>query len=198
MIYKTTPTKGNKMLTFVNTLLKEWISFKFKKIVNLFASRLFSLLYLGHNTQMGLSKNIKQKEIILAVLSAGGFHHYTPVQIQKLFFLIDKLVSKKIDGPFFNFIAYHYGPFDKQLYVLLEDLSNEGDVEISQFPSKYFTLTEKGLKLGINKLENIDKNEVDNIKKLNEFVCSLSFSELVSTIYKYFPEMKKNSVFNTN
>ena len=66
-----------------------------------------------------------QKNIILASMAASDGATHTPVQIQKLLFLIDKKLSDELGGPFFNFIAYDYGPFDKEIYKLLEELASE-------------------------------------------------------------------------
>jgi hypothetical protein len=41
----------------------------------------------------------------------------------------------------------------------------------------------------------LGKNTISKIKILSEFVRKLSFSELVSAIYKEYPEMKKYSIF---
>jgi uncharacterized protein len=171
-----------------------------KKHVNLFAKGITSMLYLINNCKKMSLSDIEKKRLILAVLSTGGFHKYTPVQIQKLFFLIDKLIGKKINGPYFDFVPYHYGPFDKRLYVLLDELSTEGDIVINynQFSThNEFFLTEQGLEKGKTELMRFMEEEIKDIRKLNDFVQSLSFSQLVASVYKAFPEMKKNSIFNS-
>ena len=43
--------------------------------------------------------------------------------------------------------------------------------------------------------QGIDPVVIDYIKRASEFVRSLSFSDLVSAVYKAYPEMKANSVF---
>lgn len=141
---------------------------------------------------------MEKKEIILSALAAGNRDIHTPVQIQKLLFLIDKNVAQLIEGPFFNFQPYAYGPFDKQICELLELLNQEGDIEAIRNPYlkwvKY-RLTPQGQRKGEAILSLINKEAKTYIVKLSEFVRSLKFTELVSAIYKAYPEMKINSVF---
>lgn len=141
---------------------------------------------------------MEKKELILSALAVGNCDIYTPVQIQKLLFLIDKNVAQSTGGPFFDFQPYSYGPFDKQICDLLGSLSQEGDVEAIRNPYlkwvKY-RLTPKGQKKGEAILNSIDSKAKGYIRKLSEFVRSLSFVELVSAIYKAYPEMRVNSVF---
>jgi len=141
---------------------------------------------------------MRKKEIILAVLAAAKGAIHTPIQIQKLLFLIDKKIPNLINGPYFNFMPYSYGPFDIEIYNLLEELAQEEDVEIISTPnlrwSKY-KLTINGQKEGERILNTLNKKVVEYIETLSFFVRSLSFAELVSTIYKEFPEMKENSIF---
>jgi len=141
---------------------------------------------------------MEKKEIILSALAAGNCNIHTPVQIQKLLFLIDKNVATSIGGPFFHFQPYSYGPFDKQICDLLGLLIQEGDVETIRNPYlkwvKY-RLTPQGQKKGEEILNSIDNGARGYIVKLSEFVRSLNFTELVSAIYKEYPEMRVNSVF---
>lgn len=141
-----------------------------------------------------------RKDIIIVALVASDGAIHTPVQIQKLLFLIDKNLSKHLKGPFFNFEPYAYGPFDSDIYSVLENLEKEGFVETISSPnlswSKY-RLTPQGQKRGYELLNSIDSKIADYIRKLSEFIRSLSFSELLSVIYKEYPEMKKYSVFRT-
>src|SRR5206468_7956083 len=90
----------------------------------------------------------KKIEMILAALAAGDGATYSPVQIQKLFFLIDKKIPWAFEGPHFNFIPYDYGPFDVRIYSNLSALSIGGFVEILREPGlrwHKYRLTPKGL-----------------------------------------------------
>jgi len=140
---------------------------------------------------------MNQSELVLAILAAGNGAIHTPVQIQKLFFLVDKKLPN-LGGPFFNFVPHDYGPFDKEVYRVIEVLSGKGDAEIIKNPGERlneYRLTPVGQKKGEKILHSLDSNLFDSIIRLSEFVRSLSFAELVSAIYKAYPEMRVNSVF---
>lgn len=137
-----------------------------------------------------------REEIVLAALSTGNCDLYTPVQVQKLFFLIDNNIADRIGGPHFNFEPYNYGPFDKEVYTVLEELSLKGYVEIiSQGPWRSYKLSESGQREGSQLLSTLNVNVQQYIKNVSEFVRSLSFAELVTAIYKAYPGMKAKSVF---
>ena len=141
-----------------------------------------------------------KKEVILAVLAAADGAIHTPVQVQKILFLIDKKISNLIGGPYFNFTPYAYGPFDVEIYHLLENLAQEENVEIISNPNlrwAKYRLTIKGQKKGEEILNAMEAKVADYIKKLSSFIRSLSFAELISVIYNEFPEMKVNSVFKS-
>lgn len=139
-----------------------------------------------------------KKELVLAVLSTLNQDSYTPAQIQKLFFLIDKRLSVELNGPFFDFKPYDYGPFDKAVYNTLNELKNNDDVEMiycQPYGPRQYRLTSKGQEEGQEILKKIDRPIAQYIKDLSEFVRSMSFAQLVSSIYKAYPEMKVNSIF---
>lgn len=140
-----------------------------------------------------------RNSVVLAALSPAQGRSHSPVQIQKLLFLIDRNVSEKVAGPHFNFQPYDYGPFDASVYGVLEDLAKKGYVAITEQPGrrwKSYALTPDGQKLGQAALTKLDTKTQQYMAKLSEFVLSLSFAQLVSAIYKAYPEMKVHSVFN--
>jgi uncharacterized protein len=123
---------------------------------------------------------------------------FTPVQIQKLLFLIDRRIPEQVGGPHFNFEPYDYGPFDAQIYGHLESMSSEELVEIIEKPNlrwKKYRLTPEGLEQGQRILRELSAGVADYLSSLSKFVTSLSFAELVGAIYRAYPEMKANSVF---
>jgi len=139
---------------------------------------------------------MERADLVLAVLAAGEGAHHTPVQVQKLFFLVDRRLGKKVSGPHFNFQPYFYGPFDRAVYVELENLAEKGLVEIhSEGAKRNYTLTAQGQEKGRKLLSNLDSAISSFIINLSSTVRQMSFGELVSAIYRGYPEMKKNSVF---
>ena len=50
-----------------------------------------------------------RRDYVLATLSAGGEHtSFSPAQVQKLFFLIDREIPQWVGGPHFRFEPYDY------------------------------------------------------------------------------------------
>ncbi|QJR04188.1 hypothetical protein HH800_19510 [Sphingobium yanoikuyae] len=140
-----------------------------------------------------------RQELVLAALSAGQSNsELSPVQAQKLFFLIDKNVALALGGQQFNFEPYDYGPFDSAVYSDLDWLSvpQEGSVEIVR-SGRYRTyrLTQRGLQLGQQRLDQLDPETRSYFGRAKDWVKSLSFQDLVRSIYQAYPETRANSIF---
>jgi hypothetical protein len=138
-----------------------------------------------------------RSEILLAGLAAGGENAtYTPVQVQKLFFLLDKEASTALGGPFFKFVPYDYGPFDQAVYAGLDDLARR-DLASIQSTGKYrvYGLSQAGRAEGNRLLSMLQPSAKDYVVNVAKWVRQLSFQQLVASIYNKYPEMKANSVF---
>ena len=135
--------------------------------------------------------------LLLVALAAGDKSEHTPVQIQKLMFLVDRNVGNRIGGPFFEFRPYDYGPFDPSIYELLRQLEADGlaSSSLSNSGWKKHSLTDAGLSKAAQLFSQFDEPVFNYIKEVSKFVRTLSFADLVSSIYKAYPEMKVNSVF---
>ena len=135
---------------------------------------------------------------VLAGMSPAGNSPFSPVQVQKLFFLLDRNVADHIGGPHFSFEPYDYGPFDKQVYYDLEALAADGLIEISDSHPRSlrtYRLTEKGHEIGARSLATVIQPVREYISDVAHFVRSRSFAQLVSAIYAAHPDMEANSVF---
>jgi hypothetical protein len=138
-------------------------------------------------------------ELLLAVLAASNGRPFTPVQLQKAVFLITENLDDIVDrGPTFNFAPYDYGPFDADVYNVAQKLANDDLVIIA--PSAHgrwntYAASEEGLDRGDELLNELDEEEREYINSTVKWIRSQSFSSLVKSIYKAYPEMKANSVF---
>lgn len=138
---------------------------------------------------------MKKSDVIVLGLSGG--YEFSPVQVQKLFFLIDKNVPQ-FSGKFFDFTPYDYGPFDKTVYEELELLSHNGLVEIladSHASKRVYKLSRTGQKKALEIAKKQSDETVKYTAELSDFVRGLTFRELVSAIYKAYPDMRTNSIF---
>ncbi len=142
---------------------------------------------------------MQREHLVLAALSPAKRGAFSPVQVQKLLFLIEENLSDDVGGKCFDFVPYDYGPFDKDVYKVLEDLKEQGNAEIMDTPwhrPREYRLTGQGQGLGDQYLEKIfDKAAQDYVVRLVEFVRSVSFPDLVAAIYREYPDMSINSVF---
>jgi hypothetical protein len=136
-------------------------------------------------------------EIILAGLAAGGQGaNFPPAQVQKLFFLLDREVATYVDGPHFAFVPYDYGPFDSDVYSALSAPSAFGLVEINRTGRvRTYSLTPEGFSRGAAVLDTIPEPARTFITRSAKWVNSLPFAQLVSAIYRRYPDMQVNSVF---
>lgn len=141
---------------------------------------------------------LSKEDFVLAVMSTAGANSFSPVQLQKLFFLLDERAATELGGKYFGFIPYDYGPFDPSVYGCVESLASRGLAVIDGFGSyRRYCLTLTGQVHGRLLLSQLSSPAQLFVGRCSEFVRSLSFSQLVSAIYKEFPAMKANSVFRT-
>lgn len=136
-------------------------------------------------------------EYVLAVMAHQGDRAtFTPVQLQKLFFLLDREIPEKTQGPWFEFQPYDYGPFDQGVYREFEKLREEGlAIILNQSNIRSYQLTAQGLGKGLKLIGQFPAEARVYISRVGEYVRRLSFGELVSSIYKAYPEMKSKSIF---
>ena len=138
-----------------------------------------------------------RRELVLAALaSAGPEINFTPVKVQKLFFLLDREMAKLTKGPHFDYQPYDYGPFDRSVYETLEELNRDGLIVIDESRTyRRYSLTAEGYTQGCLALANAPKSLQEYMRALTSWLGRVSFAQLVSEIYKRYPDTKVNSVF---
>lgn len=138
---------------------------------------------------------MKRIDFVLAVLSAEG-GKFSPVQVQKMFFLLEKNLAPGTFKPSFRFQPYNYGPYACSVYQDLDGLAAEGFVEITSSSAyREFVVTQQGAEKGKIDFESLPKSAKDYILQVSRFVRSLTFPQLISAIYRAYPEMQVRSVF---
>jgi hypothetical protein len=142
--------------------------------------------------------DMTRDEVILAALAPAKGREFTPVQVQKLFFLIDRVLGQRVSGPHFDFRPYHYGPFDAGVYQAIEGLAMRGQAAVGdgqEFQMRTYRLTPVGQAEGDRLLGDLEPEVADYFQRASDFVRSTPFAELVSSIYKAYPEMRARSIF---
>jgi uncharacterized protein len=145
-------------------------------------------------TQMTM---MNRRDVVLAALAAAGENAtFTPVQVQKLLFLIDREASQSVGGPHFRFVPYDYGPFDRTVYDELDMLRSIGLVNVNeQAPYRIFVLSQEGYARGQQAFLTLASEVQTFVQQAAQWVRALSFRQLVAAIYAKYPDMRANSVF---
>jgi len=131
----------------------------------------------------------------MAMAAKGRGVRFDPVRIQKLLFLIDREIAAHIDGPHFDFQPYLYGPFDKAVYQELDALHGTGAVHIHYGGGRRtYALATPGHERGMKVLSGLAPPVQRYVAEAARWVLSLPFGELLSAIYRHYPDMAVNSI----
>ncbi len=134
---------------------------------------------------------MEKKDFVLKVLSIIDMP-LTPIQIQKMFFLLEKRLGK--EAAFFNFEPYMYGPYDRNLNDIVNEMVKNNEIDVSNINGVNNYQVNKNLNHFNNNF--FDEKKAQFIQNLASFIKQKTFKELCFSIYEEFPEMKVNSVFN--
>jgi hypothetical protein len=141
---------------------------------------------------------MQRGDVLLAIMGAADGRSFSPVQLQKAVFLIDRNLPDVFDeNSRFAFAPYDYGPFDREVYVEAGALELNELASTAKGASGYseYSVTDKGLGRARELLANLDEKQRAYVVSVVEWVRSLSFAKLVKSIYEAYPETRANSVF---
>lgn len=142
---------------------------------------------------------MNRRDVVLAVLGAANGGSYSPAQLQKALFLIDRNLPGIVDqGPAFQFRPYDYGPFDKAVYDEAEVLASYGLARVERSGSsgyRSYSLSEAGREAALAIIVATTTQQREYMETVSSWVRSLSFAKLVKSIYEEYPEMRSNSIF---
>ncbi len=137
-----------------------------------------------------------REEIVAAAFAAAGPGvSFDPIRVQKLLFLIDRAVSDRIGGPFFHFQPYHYGPFDKAIYIVIVTLATAGDLKVDgsgAYPR--YSLTSDGYRRGKASLASFPTPVADYFGRVARWIRMMPYRRILAAIYREYPEMAENSI----
>lgn len=133
---------------------------------------------------------------LLALQRAKG-ERLTPIQMQKILFVFGEQFKATL-GEYYEFTPYHYGPFDADVTRDLEYLERKGLVHLvvsSEHPGRDYELTPQGEAAAQTLDTEVNPQQLAFLSDVVSWAQSLSFRQLVTSIYKAFPHMRENSVF---
>lgn len=138
------------------------------------------------------------EKLVLACMTASKGVSYEPVQIQKLIFLFQENAKPLFRSKPFSFKPHAYGPFDPRVYTVLEKLAAKGFTEIIGQPydrRRLYKLADAGHETAKEALNSISEPYKSYLIDLSAWVHSLPFAQLVGAVYKAYPKMRANSIF---
>jgi hypothetical protein len=141
---------------------------------------------------------LNRDEVLLVMLALADGRLLTPVQIQKSLFLASEEVGDAFRSTSkYKFEPYDYGPFDKQVYADAQALAAKGLVSIGTDPRGWSTYaaTADGLRRAADLRARLKGGQHEMLGRIVGVVRKLSFTQLVSAIYKKYPRMRERSVF---
>lgn len=144
------------------------------------------------------SATLPRRTWVLLALDAAEQKSLTPVQLQKSLFILGMRRRHSLTGPFYNFRAYHYGPFDADVYRDSDALIEEGFVELHESRHatvRAYALSGAGRNAALAAKDAVSNDLVHYLHDVVLWAQSLSFDELVRAIYDAYPEMRVNSLF---
>ena len=139
-----------------------------------------------------------RKAWLLMALDAAGNGGLTPAQLQKVLFLLVQGIPAGLGPNFYAFVPYNYGPFSKSVYVDAEILAQDGMISIAKAPGASFSIygiTPLGADQAKIHTEEADGRALQYLASLVRWAKGLTFSQLVTAIYKKYPAFRVNSVF---
>ena len=140
---------------------------------------------------------MKREDWLLLVVAAGD-KPLTPVQLQKTLFLVKEASLPNLPDDFYDFVPYHFGPYDAQVYQDADSLQERGLVVRHKAARGTWTdtsITGSGRSKAEELEEKLPPAITSYIHNLVDWAQGLTFSQLVGAIYRKYPNYRANSVF---
>jgi uncharacterized phage-associated protein len=157
--------------------------------------------------------------ILLLAMSERSERVGSITRLEKMMFLLQKEtdVPKKLQAAKFDFKAWKFGPFSKEVYEALDLLSSlrlvdieekelAGYVEFTERDElvaaeenepvieKVFSLTDRGRKVAEKLKALLSEDEWNKVVQLNRRFESVPLTSLIQYVYRKYPETTEKSV----
>lgn len=142
-----------------------------------------------------MDNETERLDILLKMIVAANGDAVSPVQLQKVAFLVGQKFSECLPPDYYEFVPYDYGPFCHEMYRDVEELERRGYIAIgpsARGTSKAYRATYRS---GDADLSGISEALADYIDQAVAWAKGLSFRDLVSAIHQHFPAYSVNSIF---
>jgi len=147
-----------------------------------------------------MEPNLKPADWVLLAIDASSAKSLSPVQLQKALFLFTRNLdsAQRMTSSFYQFEPYDYGPFDRTVYDDAEALEKSGYIVIDCPHStgrRRYSATAAGSQRAASIRESLRLETREYLDRVVAWMTGLTFNGLVKAIYKEYPEMRVNSVF---
>ena len=143
-----------------------------------------------------MNTEFDRTDVLLKIITAAEGDPITPVQLQKIAFLVGQECAEFVPESYYNFVPYDYGPFCIDIYRDAELLEARGLVSIDLNRAggwKEYRATFRSSGAVTNSIPDIVVGYIETAVK---WAIGLTFRELVSSIYHHYPQYRENSIFN--
>ena len=140
---------------------------------------------------------MKRTDVLLRLLAAADGDRLTPVQLQKVAFLVGMRFRATLPEDYYSFEKHDFGPFCAQIYRDAEGLASDGLVAIDRNYRggwNEYSATSLGRKLDF---QMIPASVSAFLDEKVAWARGLSFRELVREVYRQYPDYRENSVFQS-
>jgi hypothetical protein len=146
--------------------------------------------------KMELEITMDRTDWLLSALANASNTGLSPVQMQKVLFVLGKECPQEVGESYYQFRNYHYGPFSSLIYSDAERLACEGLIAISgDGSSRAYTVTPAGTLRADSFVREAPLRATEFVKALVQWAQKLSFSEIVTAVYAKYPGTDENSIF---
>lgn len=139
-----------------------------------------------------------QQRVLLVFLNGEG--RLDPIRIMKGMFLFAKETPEQWmpAEARYEFVPYNYGPCSFQIYSDLDFFVASGLVESTEVPGQswgLYSVTSAGAKFAEHIAQAMDSRPRKYLSTIRDFVAGLSFNDLLTAVYRRYPDYAVNSVF---
>ena len=131
---------------------------------------------------------------LLAIDAADGAA-LSPVQLQKALFILGAEMPQSLGEGFYEFRPYNYGPFTGEIYTDAEQLADQGLVRITRHRWNEYSITPEGQSQAVLCRKRADSHATEYLKRVVAWARTLSFEDLLRSVYARYPKMREKSIF---
>ena len=143
-----------------------------------------------------MNTEFTQTDVLLKIITVAEGDPISPVQLQKIAFLVGEECAEFVPKSYYKFVPYDYGPFSAKIYQDAELLEAQGLISIDVNPTGGWKEYSATFRSSSADTSSIPKIVADYIETAVKWAMGLTFRELVSSIYYNYPEYRENSIFN--